>query len=148
MSQSQSATTEHTSLAVGAGAGEAPVRYRLSEEIPRTVTRPARPTHTRSRSYLSSPVETKPRNAVTEPLAPGQSSRGNSLKEDEPSVTLFPRIHLPGHRSRHSNDIRDGAGKQHSALHPYRNHKHTQSELHAPYRPRSSSNLQIGRAHV
>lgn len=128
--------TPHPALA----APESPIRQRLSEEIPRT-TPPARPGHIRSRSYLSSPDDTKPRNAVTDPIATGQLSQRRSTKEDEPAITLFPRIHLPGHRSRHSHDLRDGSVKQHSALHPHRQHRHTQSELHAPYRPRSSTNL-------
>jgi len=59
-------------------------------------------------------------------------------KVEESSSSLLPRIHLPGHKSRHSRDVRDGASKDkskdgsHSHHFPLRrshSHRHSKSDV-------------------
>ncbi|OQU93740.1 hypothetical protein CLAIMM_00218 [Cladophialophora immunda] len=99
-------------------------------------TRPSRPSHVRSRSYLS-PADPKPRNAITLPAAPSAFEKTAS------------RLHLPGTSHRHHKDKdHNSSGHQHSQSHshiahhnndsthslPFRRHRPTQSEAHAPRR--------------
>lgn len=59
-------------------------------------------------------------------------------KAEEPSSSLLPRIHLPGHKSRHSRNVREGTSKDkekdgsHSHHFPLRrshSHRHTKSDV-------------------
>ncbi|EXJ73975.1 uncharacterized protein A1O5_02269 [Cladophialophora psammophila CBS 110553] len=101
-------------------------------------SRPTRPSHVRSRSYLS-PADPKPRNAITLPAATSAFEKTAS------------RLHLPGSSHRHHNHKdkdHHSSGHQHSQSHshvshhsndsthslPFRRHRPTQSEAHAPRR--------------
>ena len=108
---------------------------------------PARPSHTRSRSYLTpaeSKSETKPRNAHTLPSAtsalektasrlhlPGSSHRHHKEKEHNSSHHKHSQSHAG--ISQHNND------STHSL--PFRRHRPTQSEAHPPRRAASKENL-------
>ncbi|KAH0832783.1 hypothetical protein AYO21_00317 [Fonsecaea monophora] len=96
--------------------------------------RPSRPSHGRSKSYLS-PADPKPRNAITLPTATSAFEKTAS------------RLHLPGtsHRHHHQKDKdHNSSGHQHSQSHShishhnndsthsltFRRHRPTQSEAH------------------
>jgi len=92
----------------------------------------------------------KPRNAVTMPTeaSPPMHKDVNGTankaarqdKEDESSTSLLPRIHLPGHRHRHSRDLRDGGSKEkdkdglhhHLSLRHVGSHKHRHTKSEVP----------------
>lgn len=136
------------------GSGRARSGTAGSEDSPQTA-RPVqtRPPHLRSQSYLSgiSPVDPKPRNAVTMPAeaSPPMHKKSNGTadkagrqgqgREDESyASSLLPRLHLPGHRSRYSKDFRDSGSKDkdkdgsqghHFQLRRSHSHRHTKSEV-------------------
>lgn len=95
-----------------------------------------------------SPVEMKLRNAATmpTPASPPMHKQGATTtdkaarqdKEEESSSSLLPRLHLPGHKSRHSRDLRDGGSKDkekdgshthHFPLRRSHSHRHTLSDV-------------------
>ncbi|KIW87734.1 uncharacterized protein Z519_11708 [Cladophialophora bantiana CBS 173.52] len=101
-------------------------------------SRPARPSHVRSRSYLS-PADPKPRNIITLPAAtsafektasrlhlPGSSHRHHNHKHKDHRPSSHQHSQSHSHISHHSND------STHSL--PFRRHRPTQSEAHAPRR--------------
>jgi len=73
----------------------------------------------------------------------GLTDKARQDKEDESSASsLLPRIHLPGHKTRHARDSRDGNGRDkdkdkekdasqghHFPLHRSHSHRHTKSEI-------------------
>ena len=99
--------------------------------------RRTRPSHFRSRSYLSgltTPVEIKPRNASTMPMDGEQDTVGKviSQTDDTSSTSILPRIHLPGHRHRQSQDLMNAAPKEHHihVLNRSHSHRYTKSEAY------------------
>lgn len=108
---------------------------------PPVTTRHTRPTHLRSRSYLSGLSKAEPNSRTagalpSEAIPPTQN--GASRNKDAPTLAQrdsdsyinppVPKIHLPGHRSRLSHDSAQN-GKDDSAQH--HRHKHMLSRVHS-----------------